>query len=225
MAKKKVWTQAARKAFARKMKAARAAKRRRNPRKESTAKRLAKRAGALAWAATKSTAKVGGRAAKAGAKAAAAEVKASICRAKNPRSEFIVDMYASLGGAKMHPIIQVVAADSKLQALKAAKAKLRAEGYTPGKPISIRPQIGVYSMLRGKPRKKNPKRARRRNPIKKIFILAEKGRTKLWFNGAHFSNRIKAVSFQTLESAKKKAHALLRQYPVLRQYHLSLVAP
>jgi hypothetical protein len=180
MAKKKVWTQAARKAFARKMKAARAAKRRRNPRKESTAKRLAKRAGALAWAATKSTAKVGGRAAKAGAKAAAAEVKASICRAKNPK-------------------------------------RRRAKVWTKAARAAFARKMAKY--------RQHPKRARRRNPIKKIFILAEKGRTKLWFNGAHFSNRIKAVSFQTLESAKKKAHALLRQYPVLRQYHLSLVAP
>jgi hypothetical protein len=185
---KKVWTPAARAAFARKMKAARLAKRgrRKNP-KESKAKRLARKAGALAWAATKSTARVGGRAAKAGAKAAAAEVKASICRQKNP------------------------------------KRRRRGKVWTSAMRAAFAAKMAKY--------RKHPKRARRRraNPVKgavrKIFILAEKGKTRLWFNGAHFSNRVKAVSFSSLEKAKAKAHALLRQFPVLKSYHLSLVTP
>lgn len=87
---KKVWTAAARAAFARKMKAARAAKRRRTRRKNPTkaevkaaAGRIAKAAGKLAWRGAKLT----GRTARASARAAAAEVKASICRvrAKNPK--------------------------------------------------------------------------------------------------------------------------------------------
>jgi hypothetical protein len=96
---KKVWTKAARAAFARKMKAARLAKRgrarvrkrSRNPTKaqvKAAASRIAKAAGRLAWRG----AKLGGRMGKAGAKAAAAEVKASICRprAANPRMRFAV---------------------------------------------------------------------------------------------------------------------------------------
>jgi hypothetical protein len=87
---KKVWTPAARKAFALKMKAARLAKRGRRRRKNPTkaqvkaaASRIAKAAGRLAWRGAKLT----GRAGKAGARAAAAEIKASICRprATNPK--------------------------------------------------------------------------------------------------------------------------------------------
>jgi hypothetical protein len=96
MSKKKVWTPAMRKAFALKMKRARAAKgtrrRRKNPTKaqvKAAAGRIAKKAAALAWAGTKRTARFTGRVAGAGAKAAAAEVKASICRprAKNPKNK------------------------------------------------------------------------------------------------------------------------------------------
>ena len=63
---KKVWTPAARKAFALKMKRARAAaggkyrRRRKNPTKEqvkAAAKKIAKRAASLAWAGTKRTAR------------------------------------------------------------------------------------------------------------------------------------------------------------------------
>lgn len=102
---KKVWTAAARAAFARKMKAARTAKaagrfiarkstgykylirpRRKNPTKaevKAAAGKIARAAGKLAWRGAKLTGRVG----KASAKAAAAEVKASICRvrAKNPK--------------------------------------------------------------------------------------------------------------------------------------------
>ena len=82
---KKVWTAAARKAFAAKMKRARAAKRgrRKNPTKaqvKDAAARIGRAAAKLAWRGAKLT----GRAGKAGAKAAAAEVKASICRVRKP---------------------------------------------------------------------------------------------------------------------------------------------
>jgi len=85
--KKKVWTAAARKAWRAKMVAAMAAKRgrrrKKNPTKEqvkSAAKKIAKRAAALAWRATKGTARVAGRAAGAAGRSAAADVKAAICR-------------------------------------------------------------------------------------------------------------------------------------------------
>jgi hypothetical protein len=96
MSKKKLWTPAMRKAFALKMKRARAAKgnrrRRKNPTKaqvKAAAGRIAKKAAALAWAGTKRSARFAGRVGKASAKAAAAEVKASICRtrAKNPKNK------------------------------------------------------------------------------------------------------------------------------------------
>ncbi len=89
---KKVWTQAMRKAFAAKMKAARAAKggkrrRRRNPTKQQVkdaAKKMAKRAASLAWKTAKGSARVAGRAARAAGRSAAQDVKAAICR---PRSQ------------------------------------------------------------------------------------------------------------------------------------------
>jgi hypothetical protein len=94
---KKVWTPAMRKAFALKMKRARAAKgghrkRRKNPTKaqvKAAASRITKKAAAMAWSGTKRTARFGGRVAGAGARAAAAEVKASICRprGKNPKGK------------------------------------------------------------------------------------------------------------------------------------------
>lgn len=191
--KKKVWISAARAAFARKMKAARAAKggrrRRKNPTKEqvkSAAAKLAKRAGALAWAATKSTAKLGGRAAKAGAKAAAAEVKASICRQKNPK-------------------------------------RRKVQKWTASKRAAFARRMAMYRTGAPRRRARNPKRMK--GAIRKIFILAEKGREKLWYNGAHFANQSKAVYFDSIEKAKKKAHALIAQYPVLKKYAVSLVAP
>lgn len=190
--KKKVWTLAMRKAFAVKMAKYRKAPRRRkrNPTKEqvkSAAAKLAKRAGALAWAATKSSAKFGGRVAKASAKAAAKEVKDSICRQKNPKRRKMTKWTASARAAFARRMAKY---------RKAPKAR---------------------------PRMKN--RRAMTGTKRKVFILAQNGREKLWYNGAHFSNQSKAVYFDSIEKAKKKAHALLKQYPVLEKYSVSLVAP
>lgn len=116
---KKVWTAAARKAFAAKMKAARLAKggrrRRKNPTKEqvkAAAKSIAKKAAALAWRGAKAAGRTTARAGKAAARSAAADVKASICRTRatnpkrrhrrrNPASGFvIVARPRNLGGAE-----------------------------------------------------------------------------------------------------------------------------
>jgi methionyl-tRNA formyltransferase len=101
---KKVWTKAARKAFAAKMKAARAARaavsrtvprgrrrrRKKNPTKEqvsNAAKKIAKKAASIAWRTARFSGRVAGRTARSAARTAAAEVKASICRPRgaNPR--------------------------------------------------------------------------------------------------------------------------------------------
>lgn len=136
---KKVWTAAARKAFALKMKRARAAKgttrrRRRNPTKaqvKEAAKKIAKKAASLAWAGTKRTARFGGRVAKAGAKAAAAEVKASICRprAKNPKGQWFE---VRMGNRKKRKLVWT--AQSKKDAIFIAKTFAKAH---PHKVVSV----------------------------------------------------------------------------------------
>lgn len=87
----------------------------------------------------------------------------------------------------------------------------------------------AFARKMAKYRKPGRRRMKNRRAIagaaRKVFILAEKGNQKLWFNGAHFSNRSKAVHFSSVEKAKAKAQALIRQFPVLRSYAVSLVAP
>jgi hypothetical protein len=152
---------------------------------KAAAGKLAKRAGALAWAATKGTARVAGKSAKAAAKTAAAEVKESICRPrrKNPKRKKVWT-----------------------QAMRVAFARKMAK-YRKG------------------PRRRLKNRRAISKRITKVFILAERNKKKLWFNGAHFSNRSKAVYFDSIEKAKKKAHELIRQFPILKNYAVSLVAP
>lgn len=132
---KKVWTPAARAAFALKMKRARAAKgtvrrRRKNPTKEqvkAAAKSIAKKAASLAWRGTKLT----GRTAKAGAKAAAAEVKASICRprSKNP---FTRGFEVRMGNRKKRKVVWT--AQTKADAVFIAKTFAKAY---PHKVVSV----------------------------------------------------------------------------------------
>jgi hypothetical protein len=136
----KTWTAQARKAFALKMKRARAAakggrrKRRKNPTKaevKSAASRIAKAAAKMAWAGTKRTARFGGRVAKAGAKAAAAEVKASFCRprAKNPKGQWFE---VRMGNRKKRKLVWT--AQSKKDAIFIAKTFAKAH---PHKVVSV----------------------------------------------------------------------------------------
>lgn len=138
-----------RKAFALKMKRARAAKsgrsrarvrkRLRNPTKaqvKAAASKIAKRAAALAWAGTKRTARFTGRVAGAGARAAAAEVKASFCRprAKNPkRGGRTADWFeVRMGSKKKRKVVWT--AQSKADAIYIAKTFAKAH---PHKVVSV----------------------------------------------------------------------------------------
>jgi hypothetical protein len=136
---KKVWTPAARKAFALKMKRARAAKgatrrRRKNPTKaevKAAAKKIAKKAASLAWGATKRTARFTGRVGAAGARAAAAEVKASICRprSKNPYTR---GFEVRMGNRKKRKVVWT--AQTKADAIFIAKTFAKAH---PHKVVSV----------------------------------------------------------------------------------------
>jgi hypothetical protein len=239
---KKVWTPAARAAFARKMKAARLAKR--GGRRYNVAK-----ARKRLWA---------GRTPPRG-------------RRKNPVKEWIVDAYASFHGAAMHPIVQVVTADTHGAAVAAYKNKLAREGYAVGKLISVREGSGLSrrknptkeqiksaasriakaagslawrgAKLTGRAgkasakaaaaevkasicrqRAPNPKHKRRRNPLRIVIRAVPKAQyrskhitTRLNYDGRNFTaNKAKRRYFSSVQPAEVVARQLIHRFPILR---------
>jgi hypothetical protein len=237
---KKVWTPAARAAFARKMKAARLAKRkhgrvttfrkikayrsahgmarrRKNPTKaevKAAAAKIAKAAGKLAWRGAKLTGRIG----RESAKAAAREVKASICRSrtKNPK-------HRRKNELRVGHIVDWRTGESYIALTRGKKILGRYNTAKEGQ--------AAYRAARA--RRRNPKRKsirrRRANPIFRVVIKAvPKGEYKrkraknptapLYYDGKNFtSNKAKRRTFSSVQPAEVVARHLLHRFPILRK--------
>lgn len=62
------------------------------------------------------------------------------------------------------------------------------------------------------------------SPIRRVYaiITATKGKTRLRYDGRHFSRAHAARKFITLAVAEAKARQLLKQFPVLRHYQIHI---
>ena len=231
---KKVWTAAARKAFAAKMKRARAIaglkrvdkafgqakrrfkyRRRKNPTKaevKAAAAKIAKAAGKLAWRGAKLTGRIG----RESAKAAAREVKASICRprAANPKRGRVRTAGAGFSVLPGGDARGQFYAYLRGQGLSAADARATANARYP------------KSRRRSKPKRVTKKRARRRNPFRVVIKAVPKGEYRrrknptspLYYDGKNFSSvKSRRKTFSSVQPAEVVARHLLHRYPVLRK--------
>lgn len=80
----------------------------------------------------------------------------------------------------------------------------------------------VVRRARSRLRRKNPsglRHARRQlSRVVYAIITADRGKTRLTYDGRHFSRRHAPRKFPTLSMAEATARRLLKQYPVLRSY-------
>lgn len=98
-------------------------------------------------------------------------------------------------------------------AMKKRKRKKNPKGKMP-------PALAKY--WRERRRRKNPRRARRRNPSVQHILFAQRGNEPVlkYLGGIKFARAGKPMKFATSAAAAQQGKMLAQQFPVLRSYRI-----
>lgn len=85
------------------------------------------------------------------------------------------------------------------------------------KPLFSKKQHAKMATMRKRhlKRKKNP-------TLRYIIVVSKKGTKRMWFNGDNFSSELPPVEFTSTGAALTKAQILLRRYPILDKYKMTV---